>query len=70
MLWGGQSLISHWVSGSGCPTLTANFFWNRKRNHIEFAMRVTNEAVRKTVRDTVTLRIHEMEVGPSPWTTR
>jgi hypothetical protein len=41
-----ESVMAHWIYGRGCPLLTANFNVNRRRNLIEFAMRVSNEDLR------------------------
>jgi len=55
--------MHHWVLGSGCVQLTANFKLNKKRNQIEFAMRLNNQQLRaKSRHDSITLRVHETEV--------
>jgi aminopeptidase N len=61
-----EPAMQQWIAGAGCPVMTANFLWNRKRNQVEFAMRVNNEAVRRLARDTLTVRVHETEVAPRP----
>ena len=40
------NVMHHWIFWSGCAVLTANFNLNRKRNHIEFGMRLNNKVCR------------------------
>jgi len=56
-------VMHHWILGSGCSMMTANFKLNKKRNHIEFAMRINNQQLRaKSKQDSITIRVHETEV--------
>jgi len=56
-------VMHHWILGSGCAIMTANFKLNKKRGQIEFAMRINNEQLRaRNKQDQLTIRVHETEV--------
>jgi transcription initiation factor TFIID subunit 2 len=58
-----EAAMNQWYTSSGCPKFTANFFWNKKKSAVEFAMRVfNNDALRRKQKDTMTVRVYETEV--------
>lgn len=57
-----RGFAARWINGKGCPNLSCGFFFNSKKNIVEFALK-QNKSPAGRISGTLTIRLNEL-VGP------